>query len=154
MQTVKGAIVGVVVLGFACCNMALAAPPGMSRTPPATHPGFQRHQNMEQTQMRMEQSQNRPGVQTNPDSRSRELQQQRQLDMQQHMDRSTVNTSVPSRGNAQVRSQAAGAAARGQQGREQGRHIQRSTQRPQHQAVPVPRNEPHYETIPQGGPHP
>jgi hypothetical protein len=109
---------------------------------------------MEQTQMRMEQLQNRPGVQIDPNTRSRELQQQRQLDTHQHMDRSTVNTSVPSRGNARVRSQAAGAAAHGQRGREQGRHIQRSMQRPQHEAVPVPRNEPHYETIPQGGPHP
>lgn len=109
---------------------------------------------MEQTQMRMEQSQNRPGAQIDPDSRSRELQQQRQLDSQQHMDRSTVNTSVPPRGNARVRSQATGAAAHGQRVREQGRHIQRSTQRPQHQAVPVPRHEPHYETIPQGEPHP
>jgi hypothetical protein len=109
---------------------------------------------MEQTQMRMEQSQNRPGVRTDPGSHSRELQQQRQLDTHQRMDRSTVNTSVPSRGNARVRSPAAGAAAHGQREREQGRHIQRSTQRPQHQAVPVPRNEPHYESIPQGGPHP
>ncbi len=148
-QAMKGTIAGLLVLGAIWAGAALAAPPGPSRTPPSAHPGVQRHQNMEQTQMRMEQQLNRPGMQRDPGARAREQQEQRQLNTRQHMDRSTLDTSVPSRGNARVRGQAAGAAAHEQQGRERGSHIQRSLQRPPHQPVPVPRQEPHYETIPQ-----
>mgnify|MGYP005809687211 CR=1 FL=1 len=109
---------------------------------------------MEQTQMRMEQLQNRPEMQGDSGSHDREMQQQRQLDLRQHMDRSTVNTSIPSRGNARVRSQAAGAAAHEQRQREQAGHVQRSTERPQHRSMTVPRHEPRYETIPPEGEHP
>ena len=152
-RIMRGMVLGFLVHGALGAVVAWAAPPGPSRTPPSAHPGVQRRQHMEQTQMRLEQQMNRPGMQHDSGLRAREQQEQRRLNAHQHMDRSTLDTSIPSRGNPRVRGQAAGAAAHEQQGREQGRHIQRSQQRPEHQPMPVPRQEPRYETIPQQGGH-